>query len=128
MIQFNVTPRRTIGHRSTEPLIERTSRWWRCADARLAEYGDVALAVERNIVTGGFLINGYTRDPAEDNKVILDLSPLPGNHPAAQWITRDAPVAWQPGQRQPFKYISWRGLIPVPPPINTPQQIMGTTA
>jgi hypothetical protein len=114
MIEFNVTPSRVNGHPPHEPLIDRTSRWWTCADRRIDEYGDVALAVEHNVVSGVFLIGGYHRDPAAGNKVVLELSDPPSTHPALAWLGLPAPVPWEPGQRQPFKYVSWRGLVPSP--------------
>lgn len=114
MIQFNVTPTRVAGHPPGEALIDRTAKWWTCADARIAEYGDLAVAVEGNVVADVFLIAGHHRDPAADNKVVFDLTPTPAGHVARAWIGRAAPVPWEPGQRQPFKYIAWRGLIPLP--------------
>ncbi|MGN2642499.1 hypothetical protein ACTD5D_41260 [Nocardia takedensis] len=115
MIEFNVTPKRLPqGQLKDESLRDRTSRWWSCSEEKLAQFGDIAFAVEANLVTAVFRITGWKRDP-ESGKVALALDELPVNHPAMAWVGLTAPVPWEPGQRQPFKYVSRNGLLPAAP-------------
>jgi hypothetical protein len=115
VIEFNVTPTRTPhGHVATESLLERTSKWWTCSDEKLSQFGDVAFAVQANLVAGVYRIAGWRRDDTT-GKVELFLEALPEDHPARGWLDHPAPVPWEPGQRQPFKYVSRKGLLPTPP-------------
>ncbi|MGV9823396.1 hypothetical protein [Nocardia xishanensis] len=115
MIEFNVTPTRTPhGHLEAESLLERTSKWWTCSDEKLSQFGDVAFAVQANTVAGVYRITGWRRDDVT-GKVELFLEDLPESHPGKGWLDHPAPVPWEPGQRQPFKYVSRKGLLPAPP-------------
>jgi hypothetical protein len=115
VIEFNVTPKRALaGPAETESLRERTARWWTCSDDKLTQFGDVAFAVEANLVSGVFRITGWSRDPAT-GKVELILADPSANDPVRGWIGHAAPVSWEPGQRQPFKYVTRRGLLPQAP-------------
>ncbi|RDI65700.1 hypothetical protein [Nocardia pseudobrasiliensis] len=118
MIEFNVTPTRTAsGHQDdavAQSLRDRTARWWTCSDVKLEQFGDIALAVESNVVTGAFAITSWQREPAT-GKVELTLADLPAAHLACGWVGQSAPIPWEPGHRQPFKYVSRKGLMPASP-------------
>ena len=105
MILFNVSPTRADGHSPTETLRERTSKWWTCADAKLHECGDFALAIEANTVSGIFAITTWTRD--SNGKVVLDLVDLPIGDPLLHWIGQPSPIPWVsvvlPAPRSPVR-------------------------
>lgn len=101
-------------HVAAESLLARTSKWWTCSDEKLSQFGDIAFAVQANTVAGVYGIAGWRRDDST-GKVELFLEGLPDDHPARGWLDQPAPVPWKPGQRQPFKYVSRKGLLPTPP-------------
>lgn len=115
MIAFYVgSTRLPEGHRQGEALIERTSKWWRCSDKLLEEYGDYALAVGADkMIKDVYHIRSWKRD--EDNGLqVLDLEELPADHRLKAWQHHVAPVARKRGDRNEFKYISVRGAAFVP--------------
>lgn len=115
MIIFHISSKRVpAGHTADESLMLRTSRWWTCSDKSLVEHGDFALAVSEKIVIGIYRINGWSRDPDEGGKVVLDLEELQPLHPLRAWVGRATPVQRKPGEQVPFKYITMRGAAFAP--------------
>ncbi|SEB29877.1 hypothetical protein [Arthrobacter woluwensis] len=115
MILFYLSPHKNIpGHTVGEARILRTSRWWTCSDASLAEHGDFALAEEAGIIEGIYEIEGWRRDPNVNNKAVLDLSRLAPGHPMLAWVGRKSPIPRKRGARNNFRYMTIKGAAFTP--------------
>lgn len=83
---------------------ESAAAEWLIAEWRLKKYGDRLVAVERNVVVGVFVIDGWSRVAGPKSGVVFELREDDGA--LGIEVGDPSPDPWLAGQRWPVKYLA----------------------
>lgn len=87
-----------------EQIAEVSRGYWVLSEGSIKEYGDVLVAVRKNVVVGAWNIMGHGRagNGVDEGKAVFTLGPSPDFE---YLIGQESPAVWTPGQANPVKLI-----------------------